>query len=224
MTEQTAELEVDARPSTDADQTNGKPPVEGEWLRDGRGRLYVKRPGGGGAVFRRGDETIAEAVQRDAQPRPAGKDRRPRAKSKRPKLPPAPTGVDLKELEKMLTEALQAPAMPCAMYGDEWAANHFTTQGPYLARNLVLASEHNPWLRRKLEAAATGQDGAVAMLAMVGVAGALFGYAVPPVVWWLNLPVPDRARKMFGIPPARIHDTDAQGSAPAAPAETPVAA
>lgn len=218
----TDQATTDERPDAGSDVTNGKPPTEDAWQRDGRGRLYVKRPGGGGAVFRRGDETIAQAVERDAQPRPAGKDKRPRAKSKRPAMPPAPETVDLKALEKMIAEALTAPAMACAMYGDEWAANHFTQQGPYLARNLVLASEHNPWLRRKLEAAATGQDTAVAALAMLGVAGALFGYMVPPIVWWLNLPVPDRARTMFGIPPAR--DRDLEHAESPAPAAEPIAA
>lgn len=221
MTEQLAD-ELDGRPASADDQTDGAPPVEDGWQRDGRGRRYVTHEGK--AVFRRGDETIADALERNAQPKGTGKDKRPRAKSKRPNMPPAPTGVDLKELEKMLAEALSAPAMPCAMYGDEWAANHFTQQGPYLARNLVLASEHNPWLRRKLEAAATGQDAAVAALAMMGVAGALFGYAVPPIVWWLNLPVPERARQMFGIPPARTRDKDAPGPAPTEAAAEPLAA
>lgn len=196
-----------------------------EWLRDGRGRAYVKHPEQGRVVFRRGEETIADALARDAAAPPRG-DKRPRAKSKRPKMPPAPSKVDLKDLERMLAEALTAPAMACAMYGDEWAANHFTTQGPYLARNLVLASESNPWLRRKLEAAATGQDAAVAAIAMLGVAGALFGYAVPPIVHFLNLPVPDRARDMFGIPPARnpAPEPDAQGPQSAPQPETAAAA
>jgi hypothetical protein len=130
-------------------------------------------------------------------------------------MPPPPAHVDLKELEKLLTEALAAPAMPCAMFGDEWAANHFTTQAPYLARNLVLAAEHNPWLRLKLEAMATGQDAAVKLLGMAGVAGALFGYAVPPLVHFLNLPVAPKAREMFGIPPARDHAPGAETAAPA---------
>jgi hypothetical protein len=200
--------------------SNGQPPgVEG-WERDGRGRLYVKRPGAPGVVFRRDEETVAEALARDASP---DKDKRPRrkAKSKRPPMPEAPSGVDLKALEKMLAEALTAPAMACAMVGDEWSANHFTTQGPYLARNLVLASEHNPWLRRKLEEMATGQDAATKLIAMLGVAGALVGYAVPPIIYFLNLPVPEQARQMFGIPPARQPQPNAPGPAP--PAE-PVAA
>jgi hypothetical protein len=207
--------QADTEPLTEA-AANGKPAAEADWLTDGRGRLYVKRTEGAGVVFRRGEESIAEALARDsAEPR----DKRPRsrsAKSKRPKMPPAPSKVDLKQLEHVLSEALQAPAMPCAMFGDEWAANHFTQQGPYLARNLIAASEHNPWLRRKLEDAATGQDAAVKLISVVGIAGALFGYAVPPVVWWFNLPVPDKAREMFGVPPARDR-------APAAPPADPAA-
>lgn len=214
--------------SDQATATNGKPDAdaaEGAWEVDKRGRRYVKHPDGGRVVFRRGEETIAEALTRDATAPPSG-DKRPRAKSKKPKLPPPPSHIDLKQLEQALVEALSTPAMGAAMIGDEWAANHFTTQAPLLARNLVLASEHNPWLRRKLEAAATGQDTAMAALAMLGLAGAAFAYAVPPIVWWLNLPVPDRARVMFNIPPAREKPTsDAPGpeSTPAAEAE-PVAA
>jgi hypothetical protein len=221
MSDQGPELERDAPPASSADQTNGAPPVEDGWRPDKQGRLYVPAQGRKGVVFRRGEETIADALERDRRAQQdGGRDKRPRRKSKRPPMPPAPEHVDLKALEKMLAEALQAPAMACAMYGDEWAANHFTQQGPYLARNLVLASEHNPWLRRKLEAAAAGQDAAVAMLAMLGVAGALFGYAVPPIVYWFNLPVPDQARQMFGIPPRREPEPDhaesPQGAPPAA--------
>jgi len=92
------------------------------------------------------------------------------------------------------------------MFGDEWAANHFTVQAPVLARNLVVASEHNPWLRRKLEELSTGGELAMKVITLLGVGGALFGYAIPPIIWWFNLPVPDKAREMFGIPPARIDD------------------
>lgn len=199
-------------------------PEEG-WKVDGRGRRYVQHPSEKRAVFRRGEETIAEALARDASTPPSG-DRRPKrkAKSKRPPMPDAPASVDLKELEKVLAEGLQAPAMVCAMYGDEWAANHFTQQGPYLARNLIVASEHNPWLRRKLEAAATGQDAAVKVIAMLGLAGALFGYAVPPIVHFANLQVPEKARQMFNIPPARQPEKHAEGSPAAAPAAEPIAA
>lgn len=191
MTEQASE--------TAAAPANGKPPEDG-WLRDPRKRAYIKHDGR--AIFRRGDETVEEALARAAAAPPRG-DKRPRRKAAKPKLPPAPAHPDLKQIETMISEALHVPAMAAGMAGDEWAANHFTTQAPMLARNLVLASEHNPWLRRKLEAAATGQDAAMAMVAMAGLAGAAFAYAAPPIIWWLNLPVPPRARTMFNIPPAR---------------------
>jgi hypothetical protein len=203
---------------------NGEVEVEDGWLKDRRGRLYVKRPGGGGAVFRREGESIAQAVERDAQRPQGNQDGRPRRKrqTKRPPMPDPPAGVDLRELEKMLAEALKSPAMVCAMLGDEWSANHFTTSGPFLARNLVIASEHNPWLRRKLEEMATGQDAATKMIAVLSLAGAVAMYAVPPIVYFANLPVPDKAREMFGIPPARTHPPDAPAAAPEA--AQPVAA
>lgn len=182
------------------------------WRADKQGRQYIpRRNGKPGIIYRTGEETIEQALERDAKPR----DQRPRRKTKRPKMPEPPKRVDLKELELALAEALKAPAMPCAMFGDEWAANHFTTSGPYLARNLILASQHNPWLLRKLEDAATGQDAAMKLVTLVGVGGALFAYAVPPIVWWFKLPVPEKSREMFGIPPPRDHEP------PRAPAEPP---
>jgi hypothetical protein len=207
---------VDQAPETAANGT--EPPPEDGWQRDGRGRRYVQRPAGAkGVVFRRGDETIAEALARDASTEPPkGKDRRPRPRSKRPPLPPPPQHVDLKELEKLLTEALKAPAMPCAMFGDEWAADHFVTHAPNVARNLVLAAEHNPWLARKLTELASGQDAAVKLLGMAGVAGALFAYAVPPIIYFLNLPVPPKGREMLGIPARQ--DPDHAPSPAGAPA------
>jgi hypothetical protein len=130
-------------------------------------------------------------------------DRRPRRKSKRPPMPDAPRTVDLKELEATLAEALKAPALAAAAFGDEWAANHFTQAGPYLARNLILASQHNPWLKQKLEEAASGEDAMMKVVSLVGVGGALVTYIVPPIIWWLNLPVPSKTREMFGIPDRR---------------------
>lgn len=177
------------------------PPAEEAWRTSKDGSYqYVPRPKGKSGVIRRqGEETIEQARERDQLP----KDERPKRKPKRPKMPDAPRKVDLKELEATLADALKAPAIMCGMFGDEWAANHFTISGPYLARNLILASEHNPWLRKKLEEASTGQDAMMMMISLVGVGGALFGYAIPPIVYWFNLPVPEKGREMFGIPPRR---------------------
>ena len=187
--------------STTAPPPAGAAPQEDAWEKDRRGRRFVRHPTEARVVFRRGEESIADALERDAKAPPKG-DKRPRAKTKARKPPPS-TNVDLRELERLLTEALSAPAMACAMFGDEWAANHFTTQAPSLSRNLIVASERNPWLRRKLEGLVTGEEAAAQLIAMLGVGGALIGYAIPPIVWWFNLPLPERARVMFGIPPAR---------------------
>jgi hypothetical protein len=173
-----------------------EPLAEPGWLTDKQGRSYIRSPHRRGAIYRREDETIAQALERDGQPR----DQRPRRKSKPPRKPPPPKSVDLRELEQALAEALKSPAVPCAMFGDAWAADHFTNHGPYLARNLMLAAEHNPWLRRKLEAAAQGGDLMMQLFTLGGLAAALGLYLIPPLVWWLNLPLGDQARAMFGIP------------------------
>lgn len=183
------------------DETASEPPpldIEdgGGWKRNKAGREYVQAVGRRGVIMRQGNETVAEALARDAAPAAQG---RPRRKAT-PKTPPPPKGLDLKALEQQLAEALKAPAVAAAMFGDEWAANHFTQNGPYLARNLVLASETNPWLRRKLENAATGGDMMMQLMSLVGVGGAFIMYIVPPLVWWFNLPVPETGRQMLGIP------------------------
>lgn len=191
-------------------------PHQDAWKTSADGKEYVNKPGGArGVIWRREGETIEEAIARDARP----KDKSPRRKSKKPGMPDPPRKADLKELEHELAEALKAPALLAASFGDEWAANHFTTTGPYLARNLIAASEHNPWLRRKLEEAATGQDAMMKVMGLVGVSGALFMYAIPPVIYWLNLPVPAKSREMFGIPPRREREAPyavpTNGAAPA---------
>lgn len=179
-----------------ADDAGARPSADDGWLKDKRGRDYIRRQSGQGILYRKGEESPMEALARDL----ANKDEKPKRKSKTPHKPPPPSQVDLRELESILSEAFQSPAMMCATFGDQWAANHFTSQGPYLARNLCVAAQHNPWLRRKLESAATGGDAAMKLVTMLGVGGALFAYAIPPIVYWFNLPVPDDARTMFGIP------------------------
>lgn len=172
------------------------------WSRNKQGREYVKAVGRRGVIYRQGEETIAQALERDAQPGPQA---RPRRRS-RAKTPPAPK-ASLRELEEILANALKAPAIPAAAFGDEWSANHFTNAGPYLARNLVLASETNPWLRRKLENAASGGDMMMQLMSLVGVGGAVVMYVVPPLVWWFNLPIPEEGRAMLGIP-VKEHSRD----------------
>lgn len=201
--------------------TNG---AEDGWRLDRNGKQYIPRPGRRGNIYRQGEETPEQARERDARPR----DERPR-KPKKPKKPEAPRKVDLRELEAALAEGFKAPGMACAMMGDEWAAQHFTMHGPVLARNLVRASEHNPWLRAKLEEAATGEEAMMKVISLAGVGVSCAVYIVPPVIYWLNLPVPERTRAMFGIPARRVKEpayaaaaapspTDAAGASEAAEA------
>jgi hypothetical protein len=228
-----ADLDGDlgAPPGPDPPQPPNPPPDE--WRTSSDGRVYVPRTDGvPGIIYRFDtDETVAQARERMKLPR----DQRPKPKQRKPRTPKLtdekPKQADLKALEATLAEALKAPAMVCAMVGDEWSATHFTNAGPYLARNLVLASEHNPWLRRKLEEAATGEDAMMLVVSLVGVAGAVISYTLPPIVYWLNLPVAPKVREMFGIPdrkhPPRPpeYTADANGPyPPAASAESPAGA
>ncbi|HET7047881.1 MAG TPA: hypothetical protein VFI54_06375 [Solirubrobacteraceae bacterium] len=203
---------IDLDPATLEQEQNGPAPAppaaeEGGWRRDKAGKEYIPRQSGRGINYRQGEETVEQAQARDLA---AGKDRDERPSRARKgkasaRKPPPPQKADLKELEPVLAEALTSPAMICAAFGDEWAANHFVNQGPLLARNLVVSAQHNPWLRKKLEKAASGEEMTMQLMSMVGVAGALVGYAIPPLVWWLNLPLPNDARKLFNIPDRREH-------------------
>jgi hypothetical protein len=89
----------------------------------------------------------------------------------------------------------------CASMGDEWGAQHFTTQAPLLARNIVAISEHNPWLRAKLEQMAAGESVlANAMLIMV-LGKSLIEYALPPIIYYANPPfISPKARALLNVP------------------------
>jgi hypothetical protein len=208
-----ATAEQGAAPAVD-----GAAPAGDGWQRDRRGREYVRARGRRGIVYRQGAETVEEALSRPAH---AG-DQPPRART--PRKPPPPSSVDLRELEKLLAEVFRSPAIPAGAFlagvDGGWTADHFTNTGPYLARNLVLAAEHNPWLRQKLEKAATGGDLAMRLAAMLPLAGATIMYVVPPLVYWLNLPMPQQGRAMFGIPDRRPpdHAVPAPPPAPSSPA------
>lgn len=205
---------------------NGQPPLveddpaAGGWKRNKAGRWYAPARGRSGVVYRQGNETVEEAHALDAK---GAKQRRPKSKPKAPK-PPAPTQQSLKELEYALAEAFKAPAVLAAANGDEWAAMHFTSRGPLLARNLIAAAEHNPWLRAKLEAALVGDVFIIKLITSFGVASALVMYALPPMIYYLDPPfVPDKAREMFDVP-HRSKDDGAEAAADPAPTETAVAA
>lgn len=181
-----------------------RPPIalvdDDGWRRDSRGRQYAAGVGRSGIVYRQGNETVEEALARDTK---GPKDTKPRAKKKpaTPKKPPAPTQQSLKELESALTDALKAPALICITLGDEWPADHLMRHAPVVARRLVIASEHNPWLRAKLEAALRGEDFMMKLITTMSVGGAMVMYALPPVLFYVDLPfVSDQARDMLGVP------------------------
>lgn len=174
------------------------PPANGEvdveWRPDTKGREFVPAKGRSGVVYRQGEETPDQAWERDQEAQERKK-RTPKAKTRR--KPPAPTQVTLKELEHALNEALSAPAMIAAMNGDEWGAQHFSTQAPAVSRNLVKCAEHNPWVREKLIALMAGEGALMNVMVFASLGAACFAYVVPPVVYYLNPRViPESARIM----------------------------
>ncbi len=171
------------------------PPADG-WRRDKTGREFITVPGRRGPLYRRGEETIQERLDRDKRP----KDEKPKGKGKKPKQPDAPKDADLKGIEAALAEALRSPAMIAGLAGDVYLANHFTVWGPRLARNLVVAAENNPWLRRRLEQMASGGAAAMTVMTLIGLAGGIVAYVGPPIIYMFNLPAPEMARVMFQIP------------------------
>lgn len=179
----------------DLEEPVGPPEREsaGEWRKDRNGNEYVPRREGRGRVMRQGQESVEEAHARDAGPRPTARPKRPKKK-----LPDPPKKIELKLLEEELANALKAPGAVCMAIGEEWPAEHFIENAKPLARNLVLAADHNPWLLRQLEEIATGQQAMGKIISLFAVSGALFMYAVPPAIYFLNLSVPDSARAMLG--------------------------
>lgn len=177
-------------------------PVAPGWRVDAKGKEYIPRQSGKGILYRQGEETIEEALARDAVPRderPPRPRRKSAANKQMPKQPP-PTKMELKELEALLTQAFTSPAAICAVTGDEWAVDHFRKAGPGLARNLVTAAEQDPWLRKKLEEFVTGGELATRFLSLMSVAGAVVVYTVPPLLYFTSIPLP-AARAMFQVPP-----------------------
>lgn len=194
---------------------------DGGWKTDKQGRQYAPARGRSGVVYRQGNESLDEAYARDGQ---GPKDRKPRGKA-RAKLPPQPTGIDARQLEHALSELLQSPGFAAAMAGDQWLADHFAKQGPTLARNLVAASERNPWLRQKLEALMMGDDFMVRLMTLVPLVGAVIAYTAPPVLYLLPIHGDrvDRAREMFSVPerPSKEEESPRADAAPAAPPAPP---
>lgn len=166
----------------------GPPPPAGggplSWEYDGRKRAFLRPPGGGNVVFRRGDETPEEALDRASRPDSDKKPPKPRAK----KLPKQQTNEqDLKTLEVAIAQVLMAPGQVAgALLQDEWLLLHFQARSPELARALINAAEQNPWLRKKLLELASGGAAAMQLQAIVILALATGAYAVPPLAYLLG--------------------------------------
>lgn len=94
------------------------------------------------------------------------------------------------DIEQALAEVLCAPAMGAALQGDQWAAEHFVTNGKELAHRLAMVSEHNDQLRRWFEAGLAGES--VMVVAMAAAA-----YIVPALLHYNIIPGPDG---MLGVP------------------------
>lgn len=111
------------------------------------------------------------------------------------------------QIEDALAEILQIPAVPAAMFGDDWMAAHFTTQGRQLANRIAVVSERNPVLRGWCERMLEGES--LAVLLMAGVL-----YAAPPLMHFGVIP----GGQMMGIPVMR---KTAAGPGPVPAAEQP---
>lgn len=93
------------------------------------------------------------------------------------------------QIEDALAELLQIPAVPAAMFGDAWMADHFTTQGRQLANRIAIVSERNPVLRAWCERMMEGESIAVLFMAALM-------YAAPPLMHFGVIP----GGSMMGIP------------------------
>jgi len=102
----------------------------------------------------------------------------------------APRKATTRAIEDALAEILTMPALPCALIGDEWAADHFTIKGRELAATIAKVSERNPVLRKWCERAMQGESTAVLLMASIM-------YAYPPLLHWGVLPGP---AGIFGVP------------------------
>lgn len=204
---ETLSQETETAPAADPAGA-GLSPDEG-WQLAKNGRQFASNPGGGWPVWRRGNESVQEALTRAAADKPDKPPRSKRRRAEQAKASGAKPAVSRDQLTREIQEAcagiLTAPAIGCAMFGDEWGANHFQVQGERFAANLARSSEHNPWLRSKLEKLTEGELAIVAVLTSVSLAAGAVGYIMPPLIKYLDLPVPERARFMLGVPLSPIY-------------------
>lgn len=144
-------------------------------------------------------EAAAEAAGRAAvteknPPPPPGPDAPPEAPEKPKRRESKRTQARVTaQIESALAEILTMPAVPAAMFGDEWLSTHFADQGKALAKQIAAVSERNEVLRSWCVRAMEGESIAVLLIASVM-------YVYPPLVHFGVLPGP---AGLLGIPVLR---------------------
>jgi hypothetical protein len=157
-------------------------------------------------------DALADAATKAAEapdPEPPIGDVPPGAEGREGKPPRRRSRVTKKgtqAIEDALTEILQIPAVPAAMLGDQWMAEHFTTQGRQLANRIAITSERNPVLRGWCERAMEGEGIAVLLIASLM-------YAAPPLMHFGIIP----GGQMIGVPVLRKTAPGEAGPVPAGP-------
>lgn len=207
-----------SREHTDAAQPTS--PVSDQpraWQIGKNGREFIRLPGVSGwaaMVWRKGDESIEEAIARKLKG-PSDPPPRSRTRRKLEERPPVVIsdehkGAVTKQIEEMVADVLCVPSVPCATFGMQWEAEHFDRQGRRFAENIARSSERNPWLRGKLEKALAGEHTAIAWLTSINLLTGALGYFAPPLIKWGLVPAPDVTKIMFGVPMANVVNTPPQ--------------
>lgn len=150
--------------------------------------------------------TRASSTARDRPPKKKSKAGGARPGAGRPSAA-GKLASETRQIEQALAQLLSVPAIPCAMLGHKWPADHFTTAGPMLAKNLADVAQTNPRLRDLLLKLSQGDSYATILIGT-------FAYAVPPAIYFLA-PQTSALRPTFGVP--SIPATGAPQHAPAAP-------
>lgn len=144
------------------------------------------------------DQVRRESTAKDTPPRSSGQPRRPGRPARADTLK-----AETAAIQKALEQVLAIPAIPAAMMGEAYLAEHFSGEAPTnFARELAKASEGNQGLRTILLRLTQGE--AIGVLLFAG-----FAYLMPPVMY-LATADDHPARKILGVP--KRHPDKAPGS------------
>lgn len=137
-----------------------------------------------------------QAAGAEPKPKPRRKDPAPRPRKSTRRKVVAPDAPDDGALIEMLSQLLTMPAIPAAMLLDcGYCRDHFISEGPKAARELVALSIVNPALRGALESLHSG-------FSKLTIAGVLAGYLAKPLMHHVAPePVLSAAGPVLGVPP-----------------------